>query len=182
MKKKYNIVSIGHVTNDFRIMMGVRTPFVGGAAFFSPHAAKRSGADVLVITKMAEKDKGCLSLLTDQGIDVISLPSRATTSIENIFLTEDQDNRKLNLLSLADSFSAEEIPSDIEADVFHIAALFNGEVPDEMIKKLSARGRSRLIFRQRCVISVKMMFISRTGKTRKNIFPIHTISKLIHLR
>jgi len=144
MKKKYNIVSIGHVTNDFRIMMGVRTPFVGGAAYFSPHAAKRSGVDVLVITKMAEKDKGCLSLLTDQGIDVISLPSKATTSIENIFVTEDQDNRKLNLLSLADSFTAEEIPSDIEADVFHIAALFNGEVPDEMIKKLSARGKVAL--------------------------------------
>lgn len=144
MKKKYNIVSIGHVTNDVRNMMGTKTPFVGGAAFFSPHAAKRSGADVLVITKMAEKDRHTLSMLTDAGIDVLPLPSKATTSIENIFVTEDQDNRKLKLLSLADSFSAEDIPSDIEADVFHIAALFNGEVPEEMIKALSARGKVAL--------------------------------------
>ncbi|MDX9801372.1 MAG: PfkB family carbohydrate kinase [Spirochaetia bacterium] len=141
MKKKYNIVSIGHVTNDVRNMMGKKTPFVGGAAYFSPHAAKRSGADVLVITKMAEKDRHTLSTLTDAGIDVLPLPSKATTSIENIFVTEDQDNRKLKLISLADSFSADEIPDDIKADVFHIAALFHGEVPDEMIKSLSKRGK-----------------------------------------
>ena len=141
MGKKYNIVSIGHVTNDFRIMMGERTPFVGGAAYFSPYAAKRSGADVLVITKMAEKDTGCLDILKDAGIDVIALPSKETTSIENIFVTEDQDNRKLNLLTLADSFAAEEIPSDIESDVFHIAALFNGEVPDTMLPELAKRGK-----------------------------------------
>ena len=141
MAKKYNIVSIGHVTNDFRIMMGERTPFVGGAAYFSPYAAKRSGADVLVITKMAEKDTGCLDVLKEAGIDVVVLPSKETTSIENIFVTEDQDNRKLNLLTLADSFSAEEIPSDLESDVFHIAALFNGEVPDTMLVELSKRGK-----------------------------------------
>ncbi len=144
MKKKYNIVSIGHVTNDVRNMMGKKTPFVGGAAFFSPHAAKRSGADVLVITKMAEKDRHTLSMLTDAGIDVLPLASKATTSIENIFITEDQDNRKLKLISLADSFSAGDIPSDISAEVFHIAALFSGEVPDEMIKSLSSRGKVAL--------------------------------------
>lgn len=144
MKKEYDIVSIGHVTNDVRNMMGTKTPFVGGAAFFSPHAAKRSGADVLVITKMAEKDTHTLSTLTDAGIDVLPLPSKATTSIENIFVTEDQDNRKLKLLSLADPFSADEIPSDIKAKVFHIAALFSGEVPDEMIKSLSKRGKVAL--------------------------------------
>ncbi len=141
MAKKYNIVSIGHVTNDFRIMMGVRTPFVGGAAFFSPYAAKRTGADVLVITKMAEKDFGSLKILEDAGIEVLALPSKATTSIENIFVTEDQDNRKLNLLSLADSFSADDIPVGVESDVFHIAALFRGEVPDRMLVDLSKRGK-----------------------------------------
>ena len=90
---------------------------------------------------MAEKDTGCLDILKDAGIDVIALPSKETTSIENIFVTEDQDNRKLNLLTLADSFAAEEIPSDIESDVFHIAALFNGEVPDTMLTELAKRGK-----------------------------------------
>ncbi len=141
MGKKYDIVSIGHITNDVRVMMGKRTPFVGGAAYFSPYAARRSGADVLVITKMAQKDTVCLDVLKEAGIDVVVLPSKATTSIENIFETEDQDNRKLNLLSLADSFSAEEIPSDLEAEVFHIAALFNGEIPDSMLIELSKRGK-----------------------------------------
>ena len=141
MGKKYDIVSIGHVTNDVRVMMGERTPFVGGAAYFSPFAAAKTGAKVLVITKMAEKDTPCLEVFKKEGIDVIALPSKETTSIENIFVTEDQDNRKLNLLTLADSFTAEDISSDIESDVFHIASLFNGEIPENMIAELSKRGK-----------------------------------------
>ena len=141
MKKKYDIVSIGHITNDVLNMMGKKTPFTGGAAYFSPYAVKKAGADVLVITKMAEKDTGSLDILRNAGIDVQVLPSKETTSIENIFVTEDQDNRKLSLISLADSFTADEIPEDIEADVYHIAALFNGEIPDSMIEALSKRGK-----------------------------------------
>ena len=83
--KKYDIVSIGHITNDVRNMMGNKTPFTGGAAYFSPFAAKRTGASVLVITKMAAKDKPLLSALTETGIDVLCLDSAHTTSIENAF-------------------------------------------------------------------------------------------------
>ncbi len=139
--KKYDIVSIGHVTNDVLNMMGKKTPFTGGAAYFSPHAVKRSGKNVLVITKMAEKDKASLAGLRDAGIDVEVIPCEKTTSIENIFVTEDLDNRKLSLISLADSFKSEDISSEISADVYHIAALFNGEVPDSMIADLSKRGK-----------------------------------------
>ena len=93
---------------------------------------------------MAEKDTPCLEVLKESGIDVIALPSKETTSIENIFVTEDQDNRKLNLLTLADSFTAEDIPLDIESDVFHVAALFQGEIPDSMLVSLSKRGKVAL--------------------------------------
>ena len=41
MGKKYNIVSIGHVTNDFRIMMGERTPFVGGSSILLSVCGKK---------------------------------------------------------------------------------------------------------------------------------------------
>ena len=142
--KKYDIVSIGHITNDVRNMMGNKTPFTGGAAYFSPFAAKRTGASVLVITKMAAKDKPLLSALTETGIDVICLDSAHTTSIENAFSGPDMDKRTLNLISLADSFSASDIPADIAAGVFHIAGLFYGEVGEDMIPFLAEKGKTAL--------------------------------------
>jgi sugar/nucleoside kinase (ribokinase family) len=141
---KYDIVSIGHITNDVRVMMGERTPFVGGAAYFSPVAAARSGAKVLVATKMAEADRGSVRLLEREGIEVRFLPSKATTSIENIFLSPDPDDRRLRLVSAADGFTLDEINALPDARVYHIAALFKDEVPDEAIRVLASRGKVAL--------------------------------------
>ncbi len=182
MGKKYDIVSIGHVTNDFRIMMGERTPFVGGAAYFSPFAAAKTGADVLVITKMAEKDTSCLDVFKKEGIDVIALLSKETTSIENIFVTEDQDNRKLNLLTLADSFTAEDISPDIESEVFHIAALFNGEIPEKMIAELSKRGKVAMDLQAALRYIGKDDVYFEDWKYKKNISPSFIMLKRILLR
>lgn len=141
---KYDIISIGHITNDVRDMMGERSPFVGGAAYFSPVAAARSGAKVLVVTKMAERDRGSVELLAREGIDVSFLPSRATTSIENIFLSPDPDDRRLKMVSTADPFTMREVEALPEAGVYHIAALFKDEVPDEAIRVLAERGKVAL--------------------------------------
>lgn len=140
----YDIVSIGHITNDVRDMMGERTPFVGGAAYFSPVAAARTGARVLVVTKMAEKDRNSVGLLSREGVDLRFLPSRATTSIENIFLSPDPDDRRLKMVSRADAFTMDEVRALPAARVYHIAALFKDEVPDEAIRVLAARGRVAL--------------------------------------
>jgi sugar/nucleoside kinase (ribokinase family) len=141
---KYDIVSIGHVTNDVRNMMGERTPFVGGAAYFSPVAAARTGAKVLVVTKMAERDRSSVVLLAEEGVAVRFLPSSATTSIENIFRSPDPDDRALRLISVADPFTLEEVGALPASEVYHIAALFKDEVPDEAIRVLSARGKVAL--------------------------------------
>jgi len=137
---KYDILSIGHITNDVRDMMGERTPFVGGAAYFSPVAAARTGAKVLVVTKMARKDYGSVDLLPKEGIEVRFLPSAATTSIENIFRSPDPDDRSLKLVSAADVFTMDDIRALPEAVVYHVASLFKDEVPDEAIRTLSLRG------------------------------------------
>lgn len=140
----YDIISIGHITNDVRDMMGERTPFVGGAAYFSPVAAARCGAKVLVVTKMAEADRASVSLLGREGVEVRFLPSKATTSMDNIFLSPDPDDRRLRLVSRADAFTMEEIRDLPDAGVYHIAALFRHEVPEEALAYLSSRGRVAL--------------------------------------
>jgi len=140
MGSKYDIVTIGHITDDILNDRGKVSRFIGGAAFFSSFAAIRSGADILVLTKLAQKDFGLLYDLKEQGIELIALPSTSTTSIENIFESEDVDQRKVTLLSQAEPFRLEEIP-DVQTEVFNLAGLFHGDIPPEMIQPLSRKAR-----------------------------------------
>jgi sugar/nucleoside kinase (ribokinase family) len=140
MSKAYDMVTIGHITDDILNDRGTVSPFIGGAAYFSSFAAKRSGAELLVVTKLAPKDFGLLDGLRQEGIEVIALPGIHTTSIENIFETEDVDRRKVNLLSQAEPFRLEEIP-DVQTEIFNLAGLFHGDIPPEMIQPLSRKAR-----------------------------------------
>ena len=168
---KYDIISIGHITNDVRDMMGVRTPFVGGAAYFSPVAAARSGAKVLVVTKMAQADRASVGLLAKEGVEVSFLPSKATTSIENIFHTPNPDERKLKLVSAADSFTLDEIRALPDASVYHIAALFKDEVPDEAIRMLAARGKVALDLQAVLRFFVKDDVVFRDWQAKATFLP-----------
>ncbi|MDP2791051.1 MAG: PfkB family carbohydrate kinase [Rectinemataceae bacterium] len=141
---KYDIVCIGHITGDIRNMMGEKTPFTGGAAFFSPCAAARSGARVFVLTRMADHDALTVAPLRDAGIDVRVLSSPETTGMENIFLTPDPDKRSLRLYGLADPFDENDLATLPEAEVYHMASLFRTELPDSLIPILAGRGRLAL--------------------------------------
>lgn len=143
MNEIYDIITVGHVTRDLLNDRGEVSWFIGGAAYFSSFAARRSGARLLVVTKLAAEDYGLLQGLRAEGIEVIFLPSRRTTSIENIFETEDVDRRTVNLLSQADPFRLEEIP-ELKTRVFNLAGLFRGEIPPEMVEPLSRRARVAL--------------------------------------
>jgi sugar/nucleoside kinase (ribokinase family) len=138
--KRYDMVTIGHITNDILDDRGTVTRFIGGAAFFSSFAAKRSGAELLVLTKLAQKDFGLLYGLKEQGIEVIALPSTKTTSIKNIFVSEDVDQRKVRLLAQAEPFRLKEIP-EVRTEIFNLAGLFRGDIPSEMIHALSRKAR-----------------------------------------
>ena len=140
MSKIYDIITIGHITDDIMNDRGAVSRFIGGAAYFSAFAAKRSGVSLLVVTRMAEKDFGLLQAMRDEGIEVLAIPGRQTTSIENIFESEDVDRRRVNLLSQAEPFTLEDIP-EVQARIFNLAGLFKGEIPPEMIEPLSRRGR-----------------------------------------
>jgi sugar/nucleoside kinase (ribokinase family) len=143
LSQRYDIVIIGHITDDLLIEGGRVSRFTGGAAWFSAFAAQRSGARVLVVTRMAKADRGPLERLRAEGIEVIALPSAATTSIENLFETADVDRRKVRLLTQADPFRLEDVPP-VEAAVYSLAGLFLGELPPQMIEPLSRRGKVAL--------------------------------------
>src|SRR4030043_2102639 len=101
---------IGHITRDTLEYRGKVTPFTGGGAYFSSFAAKRSNAKICVVTKLARGDLGVLDELKREGIEVIALPSSKTTSIENVFESDDLDKRKERLIAQADPFQPEDLP------------------------------------------------------------------------
>ena len=136
---KYDIMIIGHITSDTLEYKGEVTDFTGGAAYFSSFAAKRSNAKICVVTKLANKDFGILDELRKEGIDVIAIPSPKTTSIENIFESDDFDKRKARLLSQADPFRPEDIPQ-VETKIYSLAGLFAGEIPNILIEYFAGKG------------------------------------------
>ncbi|MGD1031380.1 MAG: PfkB family carbohydrate kinase [Opitutaceae bacterium] len=139
MDRPYDIVSIGHVDNGILIDRGRISRFTGGAVYYSSFAAKRSGARVCVVTKLNSRDLGILDGMKAEGIDVCAIPSAHTTSVENIFDSEDVDNRRVNLLAQADPFTIEDIPQ-VKTLIYNLAGLFAGEFPGRLIEDLSARG------------------------------------------
>ena len=123
----YDIMIIGHVTSDFLVYKGETSGFIGGGAYFSAFAARRSGVRIRVITKLAPKDFGILDGLKKDGIEVTALPSLRTTSIENVFETDDVDRRKVRLLSQADPFRPEDIPETGDQGLLPHGALRRGD-------------------------------------------------------
>lgn len=134
-----DIIMIGHISQDILIdHLQNRQEILGGAVVYSSFAASAGGATVKVITKLAARDKRILDDLQNPKVTWQVLPSRESTSIKNTYFTADKERREVVLLSQADPFTLEEIDSD--APIFHLAGLFGGEIPDSLIKPLSARG------------------------------------------
>jgi len=138
--KSYDIVMIGHVSKDIMVYEEKEERLLGGAVVYSSAAAARSGAKVLVITKVAEQDRPLLEVMRHPNVEILALPSPASTSIRNEYFSEDRERRKVTLLSQADPFTLEEIPA-FQTSVLHLAGLFYGEIPVSLIPGLACRYR-----------------------------------------
>lgn len=136
---KYDITMIGHVSKDIMIdYKGIETRLTGGAVVQSSMAAIGSGVTVQVITKISEQDKSLIEPLKKSGVIWKTSFSNHTTSIKNVYFTEDKERRDVTLISQADPFSSEDIP-DEKPGVYHLAGLFGGEIPDTLIPFLAEK-------------------------------------------
>jgi sugar/nucleoside kinase (ribokinase family) len=134
-----DIMLIGHVSKDIMIdHLGEETRLTGGAVVQSSFAALRSGSEVMAVTKVSSEDASLLDALQSPGLEWVTSPSKATTSIRNRYYTEDKERRDVELLSQADPFTLDDIPKTVPR-VFHLAGLFAGEIPDDLIEPLSSR-------------------------------------------
>jgi sugar/nucleoside kinase (ribokinase family) len=141
--QSYDIVVVGHISKDIVVYLGEEEHLTGGAVFYASVAASRSGASVLAVTKTSPQDRGLIEPLLEEGLQVLNLNSPDTTSIRNVYLSEDRERRKISLLAVASPFRLEELPT-VKTRIVYFAGLLRGELPDELIQPLSERAEVAL--------------------------------------
>lgn len=139
--KKYDVLTIGHISLDYNIdCFDKQITEIGGAVIYSSASAYACGGKVGAVTKLAEKDKERLNELVIPKEDIFYIPCGKSTSIRNKYFTPDKEKRQCVCLSQADAFTVNDIPA-VECKIYHLAGLLYGDFDGEMIKELSKRGK-----------------------------------------
>ncbi len=173
----YDIVMMGHVSNDIMIFYdGSRQDFLGGPVIYSSASASAAGAKVLIVTKASFEDTPKLDYLRDESVELVVVPSGNSTSIKNVYHTKDQERRSTTLLSQAEYFSLADVPSE-KAAIYHLAGLFYGEIPSEMIVPLSKRAAVAIDAQGllRCSVDGEMLY--RDWAEKRELLPYITYLK-----
>ena len=171
-----DITMIGHISRDIIIYKKDEIRLTGGPVIYSSAAAARSGKKVQVITRASVDAEKELDGMRADGVDVIRLDSKTTTSIENIYFSADKEKRKVTLLSQADPFTIESMP-ETNSTIYHLAGLFRGEIPDEFIPYLNKKGKVGIDAQGllRCSENGKLLF--KDWDSKKELLPLITYLK-----
>lgn len=139
--KHYESLIIGHITIDQNIdHLGNETKIPGGAVVYSSASAYSLGHNVAALTKVASKDRDRLDAFTIPKENIICLDSKESTDMYNKYLTPDKERRICQCFSKGDEITAEDIPDDISADIYHFAGLIYGDFSSETVKHVSKKG------------------------------------------
>ena len=173
---KADIVMVGHISRDIMIYKDDEVRLTGGPVIYSSAAAALSGKKVQVITCAgADADKE-LDGMRANGVNVVRLDSADTTSIENIYFTPDKEKRQVTLLSQAEHFSVDSFP-ETDAQIYHLAGLFRGEIPDDFIPFLSAKGKCAIDAQGLLRCSENGALLFRDWEAKNELLPSITFLK-----
>lgn len=140
--KKYDILTIGHISLDYNIDCRDNLIVeIGGAVIYSSAAAYAAGKRVGAVTKMNPADADRLKEFVIPKEDIFFIPSQKSTSIRNKYFTENKEKRQCTCLSQAEGFTIGDIP-DADCSVYHLAGLIAGDFDGELIERLSEHGKT----------------------------------------
>jgi len=142
--KRYDSFIIGHISIDENIYQGEAVKEIGGAVFYSSCASHAIGHKIGILTKLSPQDRKYLEAFTIPQENITALDSRNTTSIRNIYHSADRERRTCTALSIADPFTIEDMPNNIDSRIYHFAGLISGEFDSEMIKFIHNKGKVAL--------------------------------------
>lgn len=138
----YDICCVGHITLDKVVTTKSVVHMAGGTSFYFSNAIRHMDVKYRLVTGLAESEMNTVVQLREKGIEVDVVPSRHTVYFENIY-SENQDHRTQRVLQKADPFSIEAL-SHTDARIFHLGPLLADDIPVELIRSLSERGKVAL--------------------------------------
>jgi len=138
----YQICCIGHITSDKVITTQSERYMPGGTAWYFSCALNRFNLNYLLVTAIADTELHYVTQLREMDIVVNVQPSQHTVFFENIY-AENQDQRTQNVLQKADPFTIPQF-QNIDAQIFHLGPLLADDIPTELIKTLSQKGKVSL--------------------------------------
>ncbi len=138
----YDICCVGHITLDKVVTPKAVVRMPGGTSIYFSNAIHNMGPSYVLVTALAEKDMHIVKDLRAKGIEVKVLPSAHSVCFENIY-SEDQDHRTQRVSQKADPFTAAQL-QNIKAGFFHLGPLLADDIPVDLIRTLSQRGRVSL--------------------------------------
>jgi len=159
--KNYVTFIMGHISIDENIYQREVLKEIGGAVVHSSCTSYAIGRKTGILTKLFFQDKNCLEAFTIPEEDIFALNSENTTSIRNIYHSEDKERRTCIALSIADPFKIPDLPENISSRIYHFAGLISGEFDSEMIKFLHNKGKIALDVQG---------FLRNVGKNKEMVF------------
>ena len=135
------ILFVGHVCVDKNVVRGQTETLYGGGVVHGAITARRLGVQAIVITKCAEADRPGFSHLGEAGVKTVFLPSPTSTSIRNVYPSENPDDRQSSLIARATPFAEADLDciAGLGADVVHVNPLWFGEFSPALLANLRRR-------------------------------------------
>jgi sugar/nucleoside kinase (ribokinase family) len=140
--ERIDICCIGHITLDKVVTTRSAVFMAGGTAFYFSNALSRMDVRYHLVTAVASDGMAAVNNLRLAGVDATVLPSAHTVYFENIY-GDNQDHRTQRVLRTADPFPAEQL-SGMEARFFHLGPLLADDMPLELFRTLSPKGKISL--------------------------------------
>ncbi len=138
--KKYDILFTGHLCMDeIQPYQSEKIKAPGSAVLCGAVAAARTGKKIAVYTRLAEKDKHLLELLTNEGIETFTHYSPHTTLAGVVHPSENLDERKLYIYKSAGLMDFSHFPQITTSHV-HLAGINNHEFSMDYIKAVKQLG------------------------------------------
>jgi len=132
---RFNTLIIGETAQDTNVDYdGTTVQAIGGAVYYSGFAAANMGHPTAVLPKAdtAQVDLKA-AFAAAPNVTVFPLHSAHSFVTKNVYHTPDRERRTSTVDSVIDPYRPGEVPGEIDAEIWHLAGLVGGDIPDEFI-------------------------------------------------
>ena len=131
---QFTSLIIGEIAQDTNVDYdGTVVEAIGGAVYYSGFAAANMGHKIAVLPK-ADTARVDLAAAFAPAPNITVFPLNSTHSFvtKNVYHTADRERRTSTVDSEVDPYTTAEVP-EIDAEIWHLAGLARGDLPNELI-------------------------------------------------